>query len=116
MLPARATVPTQADVFLTTWSVSNLGEVDREIVRLSELCDIRIFDAEVIERLLRDDASVCAKSNRYAFKKLRGMLMLYYHARMRAAHRLGKARATLLAQALIERLGSGKGRLAGENA
>jgi hypothetical protein len=47
MLPARATMPTQGEVFLTTWSVSNLDEVDREIVRLAELCDIRLFDAEV---------------------------------------------------------------------
>jgi len=93
-----------ADVFATRWSVSDLDAVDREIVRLATICGVRLFDAEVLARMLRNDASVCATGNRYAFKKLRGMVMLYYHARMHAAHRLGDAHATILAQSLTERL------------
>lgn len=89
-----------AGVFATRWSVSNLDAVDREIVRLATLCGVRLFDAEVLARMLRNDASVCATGNRYAFKKLRGMVMLYYQA----AHRLGDAHATILAQSLTESL------------
>jgi len=91
-------------VFATTWSVSNLDAIDREIVRLATICGVRLFDAEVLARLLRNDASVCATVNPYAFKKLRGMVMLYYHARMQAMHRLGDAHSILLAQSLTERL------------
>jgi len=91
-------------VFATTWSVNNLDAIDREIVRLATICGVRLFDAEVLDRLLRNDASVCATGNPYAFKKLRGMVMLYYHARMPAVHRLGDAHTTLLAQSLAERL------------
>jgi hypothetical protein len=91
-------------VFSTTWSVSNLDAIDQEIVQLATICGVRLFDAEVLDRLLRDDASVCAAGNPYAFKKLRGMVLLYYHARMRAVHRLGDAHSILLAQSLTERL------------
>ena len=40
----------------------------------------------------------------HAFKKLRGMVMLYHHARAQAVHRLGDAHSTLLARSLTERL------------
>jgi hypothetical protein len=91
-------------IFETSWSVSNLDEIDREIVRLATICAVRLFDAEVLDRLLRNDASFCATGNPYAFKKLRGMVILYYSARMRRVHRLGDAHTTLLAQSLTERL------------
>jgi hypothetical protein len=91
------------DVFATTWSVSNLDAIDREIARLATICDVRLFDAEILDRLLRNDASL-STGNPYAFKKLRGMVMLYYHARMRSVHRLGDAHSTILAQSLMERL------------
>ena len=94
----------KAGEFATTWSVSNLDAVDREIVRLATIYGVRLFDAEALDRLLRNDASVCAIGNPYVFKKLRGMVMLYYHARMQAVHRLGDAHTTLLAQSLTERL------------
>jgi hypothetical protein len=91
-------------IFQTSWSVSNLDVIDREIVRLASICAVRLFDAEVLDRLLRNDASVCVTGNSYAFKKLRGMVMLYYDARMRRVHRLGDAHTTLLAHSLTERL------------
>jgi hypothetical protein len=50
-------------IFETTWSVSNLDAIDREIARLATICGVQLFDAAVLDRLLHNDASICAASN-----------------------------------------------------
>ena len=73
------------------WWAKNLDEVDREVARLATLCKVRILDPGVIERVLKNDASVCGTTNKVAFDKLRTALMMHYHTREKAAAVLGEA-------------------------
>lgn len=73
------------------WWAKNLDEVDREVARLCTLCNVRILDPGVIERVLGNDESVCGTKNPNAFAKLRQMLMMHYHVRDKAVDALGEA-------------------------
>lgn len=74
----------------TKWWTKNLDEVDREVARLAVLCKVRLLDPGVIERVVKNDASVCGTSNKPAFDKLRNALMLHYHIRDKASGAIGE--------------------------
>ena len=73
-----------------SWWAKNLSDVDQEIARLSTICNVRILDPGVIERVLKNDASVCGSKNELAFGKLRNVLMLHYKIREQAVGVLGE--------------------------
>jgi hypothetical protein len=93
----------------TEWWAKKLDDIDREIARLATLCNVRILDVGVIERVLRNDASVCGSKNQIAFDKLRTMLMMHYSVRDDALEILGPEKTRLLVEkivtALRERIG-----------
>ena len=67
----------------TFWG-SSLDDIDREVARLATICNIRILDPGIIERVLRKDDSVCGSKNPIAFDKLRNALTMHYHLRDQA--------------------------------
>lgn len=73
------------------WWAKNLDDVDREVARLAVLCEVKVLDPGVIERVLRNDDSVCGTANPLAFDKLRTALMMHYHVRDKAAGVMGEA-------------------------
>lgn len=73
------------------WWAKNLEDVDREVARLALLCKVRLLDPGVIERVVKNDASVCGTANKPAFDKLRTALMMHYHVRDRAVGAMGEA-------------------------
>ena len=81
-----------------------LSEVDREVARLASICNVRLLDAGVIERVLGNDASVCGTDNAMAFEKLRNVLMMHYAVRARAAESIGQAGADVLVKQIVEEL------------
>lgn len=98
-----------------TWWAKNLDEVDREIARLATICNVRILDAGVIERVLKNDESVCGSKNARAFGKLRQTLMMHYHVRDQAVGVLGEAQTRKLVATIVESLRERIGeRLGGE--
>src|SRR6185295_17135885 len=89
--PARSASPTsRQDPLEIAWWAKNIDELDREIARLCLICQVRILDPGVIERVLRKDHSVCATPNRIAFAKLHDMLMLYFAIRKKSVDALGQ--------------------------
>ena len=86
------------------WWSRNLDEIDREVARLAIICNVRILDPGVIERVLNDDASVCGSTNPLAFGKLRNALMMHYHAREKALGALGEAGTARVVSEIVERL------------
>jgi hypothetical protein len=86
------------------WWARNLDEVDREIARLATICNVRILDPGVIERVLRNDASVCGSPNLAAFTKLRSTLMMHYHVRNKAVGALGQAGTARVVAETVESL------------
>jgi hypothetical protein len=98
-----------------TWWAKNLDDVDREVARLATICNVRILDPGVIERVLHNDASVCGSSNPAAFTKLRSALMMHYTVRGKAVEAMGEAATRELVDEIVgklrERIGE---RLGGE--
>ena len=87
-----------------SWWAKNLDDVDREIARLATICNVRILDPGVIERVLHDDASVCGSRNPLAFGKLRDALMMHYHVRDKALGALGEAGTARVVAEIVESL------------
>jgi hypothetical protein len=99
----------------SAWWAKSLNEVDREIARLATICNVRILDVGVIERVLKNDASVCGSKNAIAFEKLRTTLMMHYHVRDRAVDSLGEAATRKLVETIVAKLRERIGeRLGGE--
>ena len=86
------------------FSARNLEEVDREVARLAVICKVRILDPGVIERVLKNDASVCGTKNQAGFDKLRGVLMMHYELREQAVDAMGEALTQRVVAELVERL------------
>lgn len=74
----------------TGWWAKNLDDVDREVARCASICRVRLLDPGIIERVLRNDQSVCGTNNPQAFEKLRSALMMHYHVRTQAVGVLGE--------------------------
>lgn len=85
------------------WAGS-LAEVDREVARLAAICNVRILDPGVIERVLQNDATVCGTSNKIAFDKLRNVLMMHFNVRAKAADAIGETQTSALIKEITERL------------
>ena len=95
-------------------AMTSLDDMDTEIARLALLCQIRILDPRVVERVVRNDASVCGTNNPVAFKKLHGMLALHFGFRDSLAGAHGQALASCVEQHVIDRLRARFPTLAGE--
>ena len=95
---------TEPDHLQIAWWAKNLDELDREIARLALLCQVAILDPGVIERVLRNDASVCGTSNPAAFAKLHNLLVMHFAIRKRSVEELGQAQTTVIERDVIERL------------
>ena len=70
------------------WS-RHLEGIAEELLHLSIACDVRLRDAGVVDRILRDDASVCGRKNEIGFRKLRRLLMATFDSLDKAIHRIG---------------------------
>jgi len=86
------------------WWAKNLDDIDREIARLATICNVRVLDPGVIERVLENDASVCGSANPIAFGKLRNALMMHYHMRQKAVGALGEAGTARIIAEIVETL------------
>ena len=107
VVPAAATRQNPDEV---AWWAKNIDELDREIGRLCVLCQVRILDSGVVERVLKKDASVCGTANPVAFAKLHDMLMLYFGIRKKSVGVLGEVQTEQIEAHVVEQL---RGRFAG---
>jgi len=70
------------------WS-AQIGAIARELSRLAIACDIDIFQPGIAERILKNDESVCRRTNPDAFRKIRQHLMALFPLEQAAIERLG---------------------------
>ena len=94
----------EPDHLQIAWWAKNLDELDREIARLALLCQVRILDPGVIERVLHNDTTVCGAANPAVFAKLHNMLVMHYLIRKRSVEELGQVQTTEIERDVIERL------------
>jgi hypothetical protein len=86
------------------WHESQLNPVDDEIARLASICDIRILDPGVVERVVAGDASVCGRTNAKAFQKLRKLVGLHYTLTNDSVAALGPEASGKILDQIRERL------------
>ena len=91
-----------------------IEELDREIGRLCVLCQVRILDPGIIERVLKKDASVCGTSNPVAFAKLHDMLMFYFANRQKSVDAVGQQKTVQIEAHVVEELRKRFGDLMGK--
>jgi hypothetical protein len=88
-----------------TWHETQLGTVDAEIARQAFICDIRILDPGVIERVVAGDASVCGRRAEEAFRSLRGLVAMHYSLTNDSITALGPEESRKILDGIRERLG-----------
>ena len=103
---SAAGTPIHGDLGQIGWWAKSIEELDREIGRLCLLCQVRILDPGVIERVLKKDASVCGTANPVAFAKLHDMLMMHFAIHKRAADAIGQVQTVQIEGHVIEQLRS----------
>lgn len=93
----------------------HLEGIADELLRLCIACDVRLRDPGVIERIIRNDASVCGRKNEIGFQKLRKLLMATYDSLGKAIGRIGPNETKKIVEAIREhveerrdRLGTGR--------
>jgi len=86
------------------WWAKNLSDVDQELARLALVCNVPLLDPGVIDRVLANDASVCATRNQAGFDKLRTLLIMHYGLRDRAVSAIGEAQTSALVGDIVTRL------------
>jgi len=94
----------QQDHRQIAWWMENIDELDREIGRLCAICQVRILDPGVIERVLKKDASVCGTPNPIAFAKLHDMLMFYFAMRKKSVDAVGELQTERIEAHVVEEL------------
>ncbi len=103
----------QDDSLLALWT-QDLDELDLEIARMALLCQVKVLEPGVIERVWKKDASVCGTHNPLAFEKLHNLLMMYFKLREKLVDAVGQAKAAQIEAHVIERLRKPFGDLVGK--
>jgi hypothetical protein len=97
------TGPPKDPVYRVLWT-ENLEEVDREIVRLAVLCQVKLLEPGVIRRVLQRDASVCGAPNGKGFAKLHDLVLLHVAMREKSLDSFGAAQTAAMENYVVERL------------
>jgi hypothetical protein len=74
-----------------------------ELLHLAIACDVRLREPGVIERILKNDVSVCGRKNEESFRKLRSLLVAFYNSVGKAAERIGAKDTRKIIDAITER-------------
>jgi len=89
--------------------IKQFDELDRQIIQEAVLCQIRILDPGVIERVLQNDTLVCGTENPAAFAKLRSLAMIHYSLRDKAVVALGQQETMRIMDEVWARLRADRG-------
>jgi hypothetical protein len=82
----------------------HLDAIGDELLRLTTACDVNLRDPDVIDRIIKNDASVCGRNNPIGFRKLRDLLIATFSSVNKAIDRIGPGETKLIVDAIKERL------------
>jgi hypothetical protein len=85
------------------WS-RHLDTIADELLRLTTVCGVNLKDAGVVERIIKNDETVCSKRNPIGFRKLRDLVMATVGSLNKAVDRIGQDETKAIVDAIIERL------------
>jgi hypothetical protein len=86
-----------------TWS-RHLDAIADELVRLTAICDVQLRDPGVVERIIKDDDTVCGKRNPNGFRKLRSLIVATYGSLNKAIDRLGPEEVKAMTDEIVARI------------
>lgn len=87
----------------TPW-IRHLDGIADELMRLSIACDLRLKDPGVVERILRNDETVCGTRNPVGFQKLQHLLKATFDSVNKSITRIGPEETQQIIAAITERL------------
>ena len=67
----------------------HLDAIGEELLHLSIACDVQLRDPNVIDRILKNDETVCGTRNPIGFHKLRNLIMATFNSLNKAIDRIG---------------------------
>ena len=73
-----------------------------ELLSLAIACNVRLREPGVIERVLKNDLTVCGRKNEEGFRKLRSLLIAFYDSVGKAAERIGPEDTRKIIEAITE--------------
>lgn len=82
----------------------HLDSIADELVRLTIACDVRLRDPGVIDRIMRNDETVCGTRNPIGFRKLRALVMATFDSLAKAVDRIGPEETKAITNAIAERV------------
>ncbi|NCF24025.1 MAG: hypothetical protein GWP60_05770 [Gammaproteobacteria bacterium] len=82
----------------------HLDGIANELLRLSIACDVRLRDPGVIDRIIKEDATVCGRKNPDAFRKLRNLVMATYDSLGKSIERIGPEDTRIIRDAIVARI------------
>jgi hypothetical protein len=84
--------------------IKQFEQLDTQILQEAALCQVRLFDPGVIERVLQNDQLVCGADNPAAFAKLRSLAMIHYSLWDKAVVALGQEGAVRIMTEIRDRM------------
>jgi len=87
----------------------------REISKLSIACNVKLLEPGNIERVLRNDETVCGRKNSRAFKQMRNHLMAFFQIQERAIERIGPEDVRSMLDTLRQEMQNLRGRTDSES-
>ena len=82
----------------------HLDTIADELLRLTTVCGVNLREPGVVERIVKNDATVCTKKNPIGFRKLRDLVMASFDSLNKAADRIGPEETRRMVDAIMERL------------
>lgn len=86
----------------TPW-VRHLDTIGDELLRLAVACDVRLREPGVVERILRNDDSVCGVRNPIGFRKLHSLVLATFSSLNKAVDRIGPEETRLIVEEINRR-------------
>ena len=74
-----------------------------ELLNLAIACNVRLREPGAIERVLRNDITVCGRINKDSFSKMRSVLIAFYNSVGKAVDRIGPEDTKKIIDAITER-------------
>jgi hypothetical protein len=84
--------------------IKQFEQLDTQILQEAALCQVRILDPGVVERVLQNDKLVCGADNPAAFAKLRSLAMIHYSLWDKAVVALGQEGAVRIMSEIRDRM------------
>jgi hypothetical protein len=82
----------------------HLEGIADELLRLAIACDVRLKDPGVIERIIKNDKTVCGKKNDIGFDKLRKLLMATFDSLGKSIDRIGPQETRAIVDSITDHL------------